>query len=184
MNVKNIVEVLFHSTSSPLTQKDLNYVLGDNKMKLEDIVKDINEEYENSEKGLVIEKISGGYQLLSKKEYHFYIEKLLKETKKPRFSSAAMETLSIIAYKQPVTRIEIEHIRGVDSSGVIKNLLDKGLIAIKGRDENFGRALLYKTTPMFLELFGLDSLKDLPTLEELTDLMEEGSQSTVIQDEN
>ena len=184
MNVKNIVEVLFHSTSSPLTQKDLNHVLGDNKMKLEDIVKDINEEYENSEKGLVIEKISGGYQLLSKKEYHFYIEKLLKETKKPRFSSAAMETLSIIAYKQPVTRIEIEHIRGVDSSGVIKNLLDKGLIAIKGRDENFGRALLYKTTPMFLELFGLDSLKDLPTLEELTDLMEEGSQSTGIQDEN
>ena len=95
-----------------------------------------------------------------------------------------METLSIIAYKQPVTRIEIEHIRGVDSSGVIKNLLDKGLISIKGRDENFGRALLYKTTPMFLELFGLDSLKDLPTLEELTDLMEAGSQSTVIQDEN
>ena len=184
MNVKNIIEVLFHSTSSPLTQKDLNHVLGDNKIKLENIVKDINEEYENSGKGLVIEKISGGYQLLSKKEYHFYIEKLLKETKKPRFSSAAMETLSIIAYKQPVTRIEIEHIRGVDSSGVIKNLLDKGLIAIKGRDENLGRALLYKTTPMFLELFGIDSLKDLPTLEELTELMEEGSQSTVIQDEN
>ena len=184
MNVKNIIEVLLHSTSSPLTQKDLNHVLGDNKIKLEDIVKDINEEYENSGKGLMIEKISGGYQLLSKKEYHFYIEKLLKETKKPRFSSAAMETLSIIAYKQPVTRIEIEHIRGVDSSGVIKNLLDKGLIVIKGRDENLGRALLYKTTPMFLELFGIDSLKDLPTLEELTELMEEGSQSTVIQDEN
>ena len=71
MNVKNIVEVLFHSTSSPLTQKDLNHVLGDNKMKLEDIVKDINEEYENSEKGLVIEKISGGYQLLSKKNIIF-----------------------------------------------------------------------------------------------------------------
>ena len=184
MNVKNIIEVLFHSTSTPLTQKVLNHVLGDNKIKLVDIVQDINEEYENSGKGLVIEKISGGYQLLSKKEYHFYIEKLLKETKKPRFSSAAMETLSIIAYKQPVTRIEIEHIRGVDSSGVIKNLLDKGLIAIKGRDENLGRALLYKTTPMFLELFGIDSLKDLPTLEELTELMEEGSQSTVIQDEN
>ena len=99
MNVKNIIEVLFHSTSTPLTQKDLNHVLGDNKIKLEDIVQDINEEYENSGKGLVIEKISGGYQLLSKKEYHFYIEKLLKETKKPRFSSAAMETLSIIAYK-------------------------------------------------------------------------------------
>ena len=89
-----------------------------------------------------------------------------------------METLSIIAYKQPLTRIEIEHIRGVDCSGVIKNLLDKGLLAIKGRDEGLGRALLYVTTPVFLELFGLSSLKDLPTLDELTDLMDEGSHST------
>ena len=184
MNVKNIIEVLFHSSPSPLSQKDLNHVLGDNKIKIEDIVDEINAEYQSADKGLVIEKISGGYQLLSKKEYHFYIEKLLKEIKKPRFSSAAMETLSIVAYKQPVTRIEVEHIRGVDSSGVIKNLLDKGLLGIKGRDETLGRALLYKTTPMFLELFGLDSLKDLPTLEELTELMDEGAESTVMHDEN
>ena len=125
----------------------------------------------------MIEKIAGGYQLLSKKEYHFYIEKLLQETRKPRFSKAAMETLSIVAYKQPLTRIEIEHIRGVDCSGVIKNLLDKGLLAIKGRDEGIGRALLYVTTLVFLELFGLNSLKDLPTLDELTELMDEGSHS-------
>jgi segregation and condensation protein B len=184
MNVKNITEVLFHSSPSPLNQKDLNHVLGDNKIKIEDIVKEINSEYDKDDKGLVIEKIAGGYQLLSKKEYHFYVEKLLKEIKKPRFSSAAMETLSIIAYKQPVTRIEIEHIRGVDSSGVIRNLLDKGLLRIKGRDETLGRALLYKTTPIFLELFGLDSLKDLPTLEELTELMDEGTQLTPIQNEN
>ena len=89
-----------------------------------------------------------------------------------------METLSIVAYKQPLTRIEIEHIRGVDCSGVIKNLLDKDLLAIKGRDEGLGRALLYVTTPVFLELFGLSSLKDLPTLDELTELMDEGSHST------
>jgi segregation and condensation protein B len=179
MDVKNIIEVLIHSSPSPLSQKDLNHVLDDKKVNLEKIINEINREYEKAKKGLVIEKIAGGYQLLSKKEYHFYIEKLLQETRKPRFSKAAMETLSIVAYKQPLTRIEIEHIRGVDCSGVIKNLLDKGLLAIKGRDEGLGRALLYVTTPVFLELFGLDSLKDLPTLDELTELMDEGSHSTL-----
>ena len=178
MDVKNIIEVLIHSSPSPLSQKDLNHVLDDKKINLEKIIKEINKEYEKADKGLTIEKIAGGYQLLSKKEYHFYIERLLQETRKPRFSKAAMETLSIVAYKQPLTRIEIEHIRGVDCSGVIKNLLDKGLLAIKGRDEGLGRALLYVTTPVFLELFGLASLKDLPTLDELTELMDEGSRST------
>ena len=178
MDVKNIIEVLIHSSPSPLSQKDLNHVLDDKKINLEKIINEINKEYEKAKKGLVIEKIAGGYQLLSKKEYHFYIEKLLQETRKPRFSKAAMETLSIVAYKQPLTRIEIEHIRGVDCSGVIKNLLDKSLLAIKGRDEGLGRALLYVTTPVFLELFGLSSLKDLPTLDELTELMDEGSHST------
>ena len=81
-----------------------------------------------------------------------------------------MESLSIVAYKQPITRSEVDHIRGVDSSGVMKNLLEKGLITIRGRDEGLGRALLYVTTPVFLELFGLNSLKDLPTLEELTQI--------------
>ena len=184
MNVKNIIEVLIHSSPTPLSQKDLNYVLGDNKVKLNEVVTELNKEYGKANKGFLIEKIAGGYQLLSKKEYHFYIEKLLKEVKKPRFSRAAMETLSIIAYKQPVTRAEVEHIRGVDSSGVIKNLLDKGLLGIKGRDDALGRALLYATTQTFLELFGLDSLKDLPTLDELTELMEEGNQSTLNQNEN
>ena len=86
-----------------------------------------------------------------------------------------MESLSIVAYKQPITRSEIDHIRGVDSSGVMKNLLEKGLITIRGRDEGLGRALLYVTTPIFLEFFGLNSLKDLPTLEELTQMMDEGA---------
>tara|TARA_Y100001936_G_scaffold123400_1_gene120622 strand:+ start:547 stop:1107 length:561 start_codon:yes stop_codon:yes gene_type:complete len=185
MKIKNIIEVLIHSSPKPLKQADLNHVLsGKKKVKLEKIIDELNRDYKKMDKGFYIEKISGGYQLLSRKEYHIYIEKLLQETRKPRFSKAAMETLSIIAYKQPITRLEIEHIRGVDSSGVVKNLLDKGLINIKGRDEGLGRALLYVTTPLFLEIFGLDSLKDLPTLDELTELMEEGSQSTSIKDEN
>ena len=177
MSDKNIIEVLIHSSSKPLTQKSLDYALKDKKVNLAHLVKEINKEYEKSRKGYRIEKISGGYQLLSDSEYHYFIERLNKENKKPRFSKAAMESLSIVAYKQPITRSEVDHIRGVDSSGVMKNLLEKGLITIRGRDEGLGRALLYVTTPIFLEFFGLNSLKDLPTLEELTQIMDKGSRS-------
>tara|TARA_B100000959_G_C14963509_1_gene616767 strand:- start:376 stop:936 length:561 start_codon:yes stop_codon:yes gene_type:complete len=178
MQNKDIIEVLIHSSSKPLTQKSLNYALEGKKVNLDHIVKDINQEYKKANKGYRIEKISSGYQLLSKSEFHYFIERLNKEDKKPRFSKAAMESLSIVAYKQPITRNEVDHIRGVDSSGVMKNLLEKGLVTIRGRDEGLGRALLYATTPLFLELFGLNSLKDLPTLEELTQIMDETTQST------
>ena len=94
-------------------------------------------------------------------------------SKKPRFTKATLEVLSIVAYKQPVTRNEVEHIRGVDCSGIIKNILEKGLIKINGRDKDLVRALLYVTTSLFLEIFGMNSLKDLPTLQELSQLMEE-----------
>ena len=178
MNNKNIIEVLIHSSSKPLTQKSVNYALKDKKINLDSVVNDINKDYEKERKGYRIEKISGGYQLLSAPEYHYFIERLNKKDKKPRFSKAALESLSIVAYKQPITRSEVDHIRGVDSSGVMKNLLEKGLITIRGRDEGLGRALLYITTPIFLELFGLDTIKDLPTLEELTQIMDENIQST------
>ena len=176
MDDKNIIEVLIHSSSQPLTQKSVDYAVKDKKINLKSIVSDINQEYKESNKGYRIEKVSGGYQLLSNPEYHYFIERLSKENKKPRFSKAAMESLSIVAYKQPITRAEVDHIRGVDSSGVIRKLLEKGLISIRGRDEGLGRALLYVTTPLFLDLFGLNSTKDLPTLEELTQIMEENSQ--------
>jgi len=178
MNIKNIIEVLIHSSPNPISSKDINHALQNQKIKnLSSIIKEINDEYKKLNKGYKIEKISGGYQLLSNSDYHPYIERLQQETKKPRFSKAAIETLSIVAYKQPLTRGEIEHIRGVDSSGVIRKLLEKGLISIKGRDEGLGRALLYITTPIFLELFGLDKLEDLPTLDELTQLVENQSDS-------
>ncbi len=185
MNNKTIIEVLIHSSSKPLTQKSVDYAVNDKKINLDNIVKDINKDYEKANKGYRIEKVSGGYQLLSSPDYHYFIERLNKEDKKPRFSKAALESLSIIAYKQPITRSEVDHIRGVDSSGVIRNLLEKGLITIKGRDEELGRALLYATTPIFLELFGLNSIKDLPTLEELTEIMDENVKSTSLNiDEN
>ena len=176
MDIKNIIEVLIHSSPNPLSSKDIIHsIKEEDAINLSKIIEEINKEYKSLKKGYRIEKIGGGYQLLSIPDYHPYIERLQQETKKPRFSRAAIETLSIIAYKQPLTRLEVEHIRGVDSSGVIKNLLEKGLVSIKGRDEGLGRALLYITTPVFLELFGLDTLGDLPTLEELTQLINDGS---------
>ena len=179
MKLKNIIEVLIHSSPKPVSSKDIIYALKDIKVtNLPKIIDEINKEYKKLNKGYRIEKIGGGYQLLSISDYHPYIERLQQETKKPRFSKASIETLSIIAYKQPLTRAEVEHIRGVDSSGVIKNLLEKGLVSIKGRDEGLGRALLYITTPIFLELFGLDSLGDLPTLEELTQLVDSETNHT------
>ncbi len=174
MNQKIIIEVLLHASTKPLTLKEINYVIGEIKRKdVEEIIKEINKEYEAAEKGYIIEKISNGYQLLSRSEYHHYIERLKMSNKKPRFTKATLEVLSVIAYKQPVTKNEIEHIRGVDCSGVIRNILEKGLIKIKGRDKEIGRALLYVTTPFFLEIFGMNTLKDLPTLKELSQLMEE-----------
>ena len=179
MKLKNIIEVLIHSSPKPVSSKDIIYALKDIKVtNLPKIIDEINKEYKKLNKGYRIEKIGGGYQLLSISDYHPYIERLQQETKKPRFSKASIETLSIIAYKQPLTRAEVEHIRGVDSSGVIKNLLEKGLVSIKGRDEGLGRALLYITTPIFLELFGLDSIVDLPTLEELTQLVDSETNPT------
>ena len=179
MKLKNIIEVLIHSSPKPVSSKDIIYALKNIKVtNLPKIIDEINKEYKKLNKGYRIEKIGGGYQLLSISDYHPYIERLQQETKKPRFSKASIETLSIIAYKQPLTRAEVEHIRGVDSSGVIKNLLEKGLVSIKGRDEGLGRALLYITTPIFLELFGLDSLGDLPTLEELTQLVDSETNHT------
>ena len=183
MDIKNIIEVLIHSSPNPVSSKDIIHsIKEEDAINLSKIIEEINKEYKSLKKGYRIEKIGGGYQLLSIPDYHPYIERLQQETKKPRFSRAAIETLSIIAYKQPLTRLEVEHIRGVDSSGVIKNLLEKGLVSIKGRDKELGRALLYITTPIFLELFGLDTLGDLPTLEELTQLINDGS--NVNEDEN
>ena len=185
MNMKDIIEVLIHSSIKPLNQKDINHSIDSKELiDIDNLVKEINKEYKKLKKGYRIEKVSNGYQLLSLPEYHYYIERLQQNIKKPRFTKPALETLSIIAYKQPIIRSEVEHIRGVDSSGVIKNLLEKGLITIKGRDVGIGRALLYTTTPIFLELFGLDSLIDLPTLDELTQLVDEDNHSRTQNDEN
>ena len=181
--MKDIVEVLLFATPEPLTQLKLNACLQDNEIDLDEIVQELNEEYESEGKGIFIGKIAGGYQLLSKPEYHLYVQRLYNKTKKLQLTRAATEALAVIAYRQPISRSEIESIRGVNCDSVVRSLLEKELITIKGREEGPGRAILYGTTQNFLEGFGLNSISDLPKLKELSELMKEEGISSDTTDE-
>ena len=126
--------------------------------------------------GLRIVEVAGGYQIASRPELAQWIKRLKKVKQSSRLSKPSLETLAIVAYKQPIVKAEIEDIRGVDSSGVLKGLLDKHMIKIIGRKDVAGRPILYATTKEFLQYFGLRDISDLPTLKEFTELMpEEGS---------
>ncbi len=114
---------------------------------------------------------------MSRSEYEVFIRRLLKKSGRLALTNASLETLAIVAYRQPVNRFEIESIRGVDSSGVLKTLLSKNLIKIKGRDSGPGRPLLYNTTEKYLEYFGLSNLSEMPKLSELADLEKTESQT-------
>ena len=185
---KKIIEALLFAAREPLTQLHINKVLYPETPNINEIVDLLNEQYLFNGNSFVINKVAGGYQLVSREEYKDYITKLLKKSNLLKLSMAAMDSLAIIAYKQPISRYEIEAIRGVDSSGVLKTLLNHELIKIKGRDVGPGRALLYKTTIKFLEYFGLNSLSDMPKLKEISELIDAnpslGEQISVFKDEN
>jgi segregation and condensation protein B len=139
---------------------------------LKEVVLKLNEQYVHDDHAFEINQVAGGYQLVSRQEYEHFIRKMLSKSGRLSLSSAALDSLAIIAYKQPIGRYEVEAIRGVDSSGVLKTLLNRNLIKIKGRDSGPGRPLLYQTTDKFLEHFGLNRLSDMPKLKEITELME------------
>ena len=167
---QKIIESLFFVSTVPLVQKDLIKVFGkDNAPDLEKEVSNLNSLYENN--SFYIKSIGEGFMMVSKKDFEPYISKLIP-TKKLMLSNAALEVLAIIAYKQPISRIQIETIRGVECKGVIKNLLSKNLIKIQGRDDSIGKALLYKTTDDYLKHFGISNLSEMPTSDEVTELVE------------
>lgn len=132
-------------------------------------LQELQAEYASSGRGFVLHSIDGGYQLRTRPEHAEWVRRFCK-SRPFRFSRAALETLAIVAYRQPVTRAEIDYLRGVDSGGVIRTLLDKRLIRILGKKDVPGKPLIYGTTREFLELFGLQGLADLPTLKEFNDL--------------
>lgn len=138
---------------------------------IENVVEQLNKKYSEGNNSFGIVKIANGYLFATLEEYAKYVGYLSSEKTRRRLSPAALETLSIVAYKQPITKPELETIRGVNSDHIISSLLEKNLIAIKGRSESVGRPLLYATTDEFLKYFGLNTLFDLPKPREIEEIM-------------
>ncbi len=178
---KNIIEALIFSSDEPLTNAEIiKAITGidgeDAEITSEDIntaIDLLNQEFENAGRAVKIIKIAGGYLFATRQEYAKYIGYLSSEKTKRRLSQAALETLAIIAYKQPITKPELESIRGVNSDYILATLLDKKLITISGRAETIGRPLLYSTTDEFLKYFGLNSISDLPKPREIEEIMQD-----------
>ena len=168
-----VIEALLFASPHPLTQKQINQIFENDPPKLNSVIAELREKYTGENHAFEIQSIAGGYQLNSRPEYDIWIQRLLNKTGKLYLSTAALESLAIIAYKQPANRFEIESIRGVDCSGVLKTLLNKNLICIKGRDEGPGRPLLYGTTDDFLEAFGLGKISEMPKLKEIVELTQD-----------
>ena len=166
-----ILEAIVYITDEPLTAQQIAAAIGRPIDKIKSLLDQLVEEYGKPEHGLSIREIAGGYKMATKAEHHEAVRAFVKKLTPPlKLSLAALETLAVIAYKQPVTTPEIMDIRGVQGAGVLKTLLDRKLIAEAGRKDVVGRPLTYKTTKEFLVQFGLKDLKELPTLKEFEEL--------------
>ena len=166
-DLKNIIESLLFVAEEPLTIEQIKQVLSlpDSKM-IRQTLNDLISDYEDRRSAFTLHEVAGGYQFRSRPEYVPWIKRLL-QPKPSRLSKAALETLAIIAYKQPMIRSDIEHLRGVDCGGVLRMLLERKLIRVLGRKEIPGRPLIYATTKQFLQVFDLKNLKDLPSPKEI-----------------
>jgi segregation and condensation protein B len=168
MRLTQIVEALLFASDAPLSAGDIALI--DERLDedtVEAVVAQLREEYESQERAFTIIDIAGGYQLMTRPEFAPYLERFDTVPQQTRLSAPALEVLAVIAYRQPIGRNEIEEIRGVGSSGVLKTLQDRNLIDVVGRSEGLGRPLLYGTTSKFLEHFGFRSLEDLPKPDDL-----------------
>jgi segregation and condensation protein B len=172
-----VLEALLFSSDEPLKVPRIKEILHDlSDSDIRQIVNQLNSAYEATGRTFRINNISEGYQLLSLPDFNEYIQKLFVNRHQSKLSAKALETLAIIAYKQPITRSDIEEIRGVNSDGVLRTLLTKKLITISGTAHSPGAPYLYKTTENFLEYFGLTNIKELPKLKELDEIVEADSE--------
>ncbi|MCF6154113.1 MAG: SMC-Scp complex subunit ScpB [Candidatus Brocadia sp.] len=166
--IKPIVESLVFAAEEPITLRKLTDIIeGVDSSQIQEAITQLKNDYDVQGRAFQIEEIAGGYQLFTKPEYYEWIAKLRKKSGETKLSQAALETLAIIAYKQPILRANLEAIRGVQSGQIIRLLMEKDLVKVVGRDESLGHPLLYGTTKKFLEYFGLKDIKDLPKVEEL-----------------
>ncbi|HVP07037.1 MAG TPA: SMC-Scp complex subunit ScpB [Candidatus Acidoferrum sp.] len=170
--INSIVEALVMASPEPLpAQRIVQVIEGATLSAIAKAVDQLNSRYTESGSSFRIREIAGGYQLHILPDYIGYIEELFTRRRKLRLSRAALETVAIVAYRQPVTKTEIEHIRGVAADGVLQNLLEKNLVTITGRSATVGRPLQYGTTDEFLKFFGLSGLDALPKMEEIEEML-------------
>ncbi len=175
-DIKKIIEALLFVSDKPLLNREIKAVIKEDlpeNVKVEDIMNELQQEYVQLNRAYELKFVADGWTFATKPEYSPWIKKLLKEKTILKLSPSAMEVLAIIAYKQPITRAEIDNVRGVDSGGVIDTLTDRKFIKIVGRKETLGRPLLYGTTQEFLRHFGLSHLSELPVIEAAKDVLPE-----------
>lgn len=174
--IKAVIEALIFASDSPLSPEKIRVVLPDvEKTEIKEIIDQLMAEYHERQGGIILQEVAGGFQFRTNPEISQWVKKL-KSTKPHSLSPQAMETLAIIAYKQPIVKSEIEDIRGVDVGGPIKGLLEKKLIRIVGRKDVPGKPIIYGTTRKFLEVFNLKDIMDLPNLRELRELNQQQEQ--------
>lgn len=170
---KQVVEALIFASSKPLTPAEIRKVTKVlNVSQIEAIAAELKEDYQKTERCFELLEIAGGYEISTKKEFAPWILRIELQRKARQATQSALESLAILAYKQPLTRAEIEALRGVDTTGVINTLMEKGFIRIVGKKEVPGRPFLYGTTEKFLEHFGLKALQDLPSIDEIKQMVE------------
>jgi segregation and condensation protein B len=170
MPFKLIIEALLFASGKRLSVSEIHSIIPDKSIpEIKQAIQELLTEYNSKKRSFVLKEIAGGYEFRSRPEYAPYVLKMLKRSP-ARLSQAALETLAIIAYKQPILRQEIERLRGVDAGGILRTLLEKGLIRIVGRKNLPGKPLIYGTAKRFLEVFDLESLTSLPKLKEIKEL--------------
>jgi segregation and condensation protein B len=169
--LRAVVEAVIYVTDEPLTADQIATALEQPAAKIGQVLEELAAEYSKREHGLTIREVAGGYKMSTKPEHHEAIRAFVKNLKPPlKLSLPALETLALIAYKQPITAPEVLEVRGVQGAGVLKTLIDRKLIATAGRKAVLGKPILYKTTKEFLVQFGLKDLSELPTLKEFEEL--------------
>ncbi len=172
--LKRVLEAILFAHDGPVTIDMLGEALpAENADAIREALDALGRDYQQAGHAFEILRIAGGYQICTREMYASWVVRFQRGSRKARLSRAAVETLAIIAYRQPVTRSEMEEIRGVDSGAVLHTLLERNLITVRGRSRGIGRPLLYATTGEFLEYFGLDRLEDLPRLDEIESLLKE-----------
>ncbi|HOW56961.1 MAG TPA: SMC-Scp complex subunit ScpB [Smithellaceae bacterium] len=183
-NIKAIIEALILSSDAPLPLDKICAVLSETRREdVKTAVAELTAEYDQRQSGISIQEVAGGFQYRTRTEMAAWIKKL-KNVKPPTLSAAALETLAIVAYRQPLVKSEIESIRGVDVSAPLKGLLDKKLIRIVGRKDVPGKPIIYGTTKKFLEVFNLKDHSELPTLREMKELQLQGEAKDEVQEES